>query len=752
MTNQSKTTLELSIKDMLITCKSNISKKLDRNGLTVENADNIIHYVKEEALKSKDCNKRILFEMIKDFIESVTLDHYIASGVLEKHTHLIEKQISDSKIVPIKNQDVITNYHNNNRLGIKRETVYSEIQKCKSYNVIVLHGPKHSGKSAFLEWFINNPQINGQSFNVRFMYRGTDFQNSSILADIIRHFTREYTGSITVSEMENNLKKHFDIHNKILIIVDDVDIIELESFRIFFESFSRIKGNVTFLLTCQQEESDKIGILKCYNFNPTVIKMWPTVNISEWQNIVNQLAINDPTINNIIDADTSLAEWIFDFAPDKELTVLQQILYYFQKRIEAGVAINSIKKGINAQTLFDISETEKIYNGVTNDAKSILIAFTLVDFPMTISMISKLTSIPQPHNDGGPLEGSALDKALYEIKCQFLLYKRKEIDDVSYFTTSREMKEYLSTKLNSPTSTAFGKHIISAFAKYCIKETEPLNMCFDKLDLLKTLDVENSPDDININVIKNLLSLCESHELYEDFYELSFNTRYYFFKRHQSGSGRKSIHYRRAIAGRKLNQPQYEFEALLYFCNICSKTKEYDYVDDAFDRLIELCNSASIPYDLKCKYQYVLGLYHFSHDDFENANKHFEESIRMTDAYYRLDYIRNNKSLYYDYLTAKRWDCDCLSRLAENGNVEVNKIIEKIELLLDEVENGSEYLNFTTAVAHAKLIRGRIYKLIPEMRNKLHSVIEQLHKYEFTIKNDIYYRTQYESILASLNQ
>ena len=147
VTNQSKTTLELSIKDMLITCKSNISKKLDRNGLTVENADNIIHYVKEEALKSKDCNKRILFEMIKDFIESVTLDHYIASGVLEKHTHLIEKQISDSKIVPIKNQDVITNYHNNNRLGIKRETVYSEIQKCKSYNVIVLHGPKHSGKS-----------------------------------------------------------------------------------------------------------------------------------------------------------------------------------------------------------------------------------------------------------------------------------------------------------------------------------------------------------------------------------------------------------------------------------------------------------------------------------------------------------------------------------------------------------------------------------------------------------------------------
>lgn len=114
VTNQSKTTLELSIKDMLITCKSNISKKLDRNGLTVENADNIIHYVKEEALKSKDCNKRILFEMIKDFIESVTLDHYIASGVLEKHTHLIEKQISDSKIVPIKNQDVITNYHNNN--------------------------------------------------------------------------------------------------------------------------------------------------------------------------------------------------------------------------------------------------------------------------------------------------------------------------------------------------------------------------------------------------------------------------------------------------------------------------------------------------------------------------------------------------------------------------------------------------------------------------------------------------------------
>lgn len=48
VTNQTKTTMELSIKDKLTTCKSNIPKKLDRNGLTVEDADNIIHYVQVE--------------------------------------------------------------------------------------------------------------------------------------------------------------------------------------------------------------------------------------------------------------------------------------------------------------------------------------------------------------------------------------------------------------------------------------------------------------------------------------------------------------------------------------------------------------------------------------------------------------------------------------------------------------------------------------------------------------------------------
>ena len=755
ITEMRKTILEEKIAPLLETSSSvqNISKKLGKNSLTIVDCQNIVSYLKSTALKSTDCNKRILYEMIKEFIESVTSDSDIVNALLKKHSDLVEKQIPDP-IAYSQRPNVITNCSTNDRLGIKRAKVYSDVQKHETCgrDVIFLRGDEHCGKSAFLKWIINNPQINNRCFNARFMYSGTDFEISTILANILFCFTNENTGSSSLADMENKLKLCFRNHENILIIVDDIDDVDLESFNCFFSSFSRIKNNetfhVTFLLTCQHPVKDKIDILKKHNFDPTTIKMQSMVNETEWQDFVKQLTINEPNINDIIEEDKSLIPWIFEFSPTKELTVLQQVLYYFLKRKSAGATIASIKKVLSEtedRTLFDINETEKAFNSLSPDVQRILIAFSLVNFPTTISVIGKLTSIPRVYDDGAPEENSRLDIAFDEIERQMLLMKREK-NNQYYCTISYRMKEYLRKRITS--SVSFCTDIISSFAQHCIQETKKLDMCYYDLDLLKTLDSDNSPEDINIDVINELLNLCEQCELWEEFYQLSRNTRYYYFNRHRSGCGFKSIHYRRSCAGRKMHSPQNEFEALLYFCNVCSKTKEYEYVDTAFERLSKLCCDETISNDLKCKYYYVLGLYCFSKDELFEAKQHFEDCIQMMDDYYRLDVMKKDRNLYYDYLTAKRWESDCLCRLAEKGKVSANEVIETIKLLLDEVENESQKIRFTRAVVHAKLIRGRIYKLIPEMQRDLESVIEQLREYESIITNDGYYITQYESILA----
>lgn len=749
------------LKDKLHCNKDTIKRKVEETRFTEDELLNIIIYFKETATSFESCNKVVLYELLKDFIESVVKNSNVVEGYMKEVCDLVSAHASSSGSL-VKIPKIITNYHFNNRLGIKREYVCSKIQKHELYDVFILRGIRHSGKSAFLEWFINNPQINDRCFNVRFMYNGTDFETSAILADIISRFTDKDTGSSTLTEMEGDIKKYFGEYENVLIIVDDVDEVDMESLERFFESFSKIKNStlcrVTFLLTCQTAVSNITSILQQKGFLSTVINMPQEINADEWNNFVNQLAMNEPKIKDIIEEDAVLVQWIFDAAPEKELTVLQQILYYFLKRIKAGATINLIKIGLKElieaddRTLFDVSEAENIFNGMTKDAQTILIAFTLVDFSTTISVIYKLTHIHGLFIDGAPLEDSALDHAIDEIQCQLLLHERPQKNDDRYFTISYYMKEYLNRRITSLLN--FGTEVVSAFADYCIETTKPLDMCFDNLELLNALDVENSPEDINIDVIKKLLSLCELHELWEKFYHLSRNTRYYFFKRRKSLSGRKSIHYRRAIAGKKMNDPQNEFEALLYFCNICSKTKEYDASDDALERLAKLYDDheTSISYDLKCKYHYVLGLFRFSKDDFEGAKPNFQKCIEMMDECYHLTRIKKDKNLYYDYLTAKRWYCDCICRLAENGSAAACAVIDMMEQLLDEVEKGSQEINFVRAVTHAKLIRGRIYKLLPEKHDKLLAIIEQLHEYEMTINNDKYYQTQYDSILAFLNQ
>ena len=88
---------------------------------------------------------------------------------------------------------------------------------------------------------------------------------------------------------------------------------------------------------------------------------------------------------------------------------------------------------------------------------------------------------------------------------------------------------------------------------------------------------------------------------------------------------------------------------------------------------------------MRCKYFYVKGLYYFSQNNFKEANVMFDTYLDMIVQDETFEILHNNKNVYYDYLTTKRWKSDCLCCLTENGAVSPNKYFDEIETLAQEV-------------------------------------------------------------------
>ena len=440
-------------------------------------------------------------------------------------------------------------------------------------------------------------------------------------------------------------------------------------------------------MTSNKKEREKIKILEHYSLSFGCVQMPFTLEYNEWENLAMSMAESNQDVRHAIDIDKSLIKWIYEIK-STEPSTLQKMLIHVSRRIQSGgdptlIKMNYLKK--DSTLIFDGRKTEEIFCGLSENAQKVLVTPSLFTYPLTIREIYELTHIPSlDEYDDGPADNSELNSTIEECKDYLLLNVQwNQEKQKNFCIIAFDMKEFINKKITSKDN--FFNNIVLSWAQYCISQTQDLDMCFDNFDLLNKLDSNSSTDSLNITIIQKVLHLCEKRQLWEVFYKLSLNTRYYFYNRGISGSGKNSIHYRRALAAKKICKPECEYEALLYFCNICSKTKELEGIEEAFNRLEELHTNHNIPITMRCKYFYVKGLYYFSQNNFKEANVMFDTYLDMIVQDETFEILHNNKNVYYDYLTTKRWKSDCLCCLTENGAVSPNKYFDEIETLAQEV-------------------------------------------------------------------
>lgn len=385
---------------------------------------------------------------------------------------------------------------------------------------------------------------------------------------------------------------------------------------------------------------------------------------------------------------------------------------------------------------------KKTIKDLPDNCVRLLITMSLFATPVcaeTLSMIAGMDGI-MPHR--GVKEESDLHKSI--LRCHNLyLIERHIKGEEMYFYLPAMLYPILENVVQN--NSAKYQEIINRWVAHYVDFASEIGFCFDDFDQLTRLDGDGRIREID-NVIR-VLKYCQLNEHWEEYYKISENTKYYFYTRGISGEGRKSVHYIRALAARKLGNYADEFDSLMYHCNVMCKTHSYYDIDNCFHRLEELVQIASnIPERNLMKFQYLKGLHKYSIGQYEEAILFFEIYESKAKEIFGSDSeLKNDRMLTHDYLACLRWHAECIvSTIIKRGKLDVSdSVLGQINRLLDDAIRMSEPIKFDRAIVHSLLLKVKISLALRNDVEAGHELLLKLQKYESVIKNDAVYRKLY---------
>lgn len=391
---------------------------------------------------------------------------------------------------------------------------------------------------------------------------------------------------------------------------------------------------------------------------------------------------------------------------------------------------------------------EKTINALTENCVILLITLSLFETPVSARLIQLVSNLDGVEEDGSVKIGSDLEKSILRCHNLFMIERYRK-NDVFYFFLPAILKPILNQVLIDRVDDF--QSLIDRWIDYYRRYSAEIGFCFDDFNRLEKLD-----SDSNVREIENIicvLNFCETTGRWEDFYEISENTKYYFYTRGISGEGSDSVHYKRACAARRLGRSINEFNSLLYHCNVMCKAKVWNGLDECFSRMDELLAAdVEISDRDRMKYKYLKALHEYSIGQYESALasfKRYEKEIK--EKMNGVEEAQWDKILLHDYIACLRWHCECILALSPAIHREGRSedAVMQMNGLLDEAMRLSERVNFERSIVHSLLLKLRISREFKGSLGQVNSLLAALDNYQSVIKNDAVYSKQYNQYRQS---
>jgi len=473
------------------------------------------------------------------------------------------------------------------------------------------------------------------------------------------------------------------------------------------------------------------------------------LNMEQWKKFANELRNAHLDIKTALESHEDLTQFVFTLCEGNPYA-MAHLLATISSKIVLGENYDTIKSDY---MICDIDKSShdcilmKSFSSLSDNDKYLLIALTLFAVPATITEINKVSGLHGTDEKGDLIKDSFLANSIKNCYDQILIeYVRTKM--AKRYSLPPLLRPILQGELKNNSQYS---EIIENWICYYKEFAGQIGFCFDDFGRLEQLDYD--PSAKQIENLKAVLDFCHKNKRWDDFYEISENTKYFFYTRGISGIGKDSIHYKRANVARVLGNGVNEFNSLLYHCNVSCKVKEWDDIEECFKRLDELKSSISGINSLDLmKYIYIRALYYYNKDDYLNAKVHFEKyELKMKDLLSKktLNTI-DTKQAQHDYIACLRWHSACLYHLAILNHSCSNSHADKIVKKLDDAIKKAEKINFKRAIVHSMILKAQVFLDI--MRNKDSALLEfnSLEQYKSVIDNDVMYKVEYNQLKSCL--
>lgn len=666
--------------------------KQKRSNILSELVNKIKEAINKNKIKGEKSSKIFIYSRLADytFYSEVSIRKFL-TGILPKDiSSFIEGIIAYSKYVGIEEeylQEFAKAY-----VSAANAIIISQDSKIKTRNNLIPQDLTSIIRPKKLTEFLDNFLKDDVNISYIYGYSLTG-KTKSVMAYISDVINRNVYENIMWQELKEENQKEY-IYNLILNFTtsnkENVDREIKEEVCINFLKNSKsiivldfdqceIKKDVLSLLK-EIAKYTKIIIISSNPFNKYekelefYTRSFSTNNFIEKQEFEKMLRLNNLG-NIVLDNKPELIEKLYILSggfPFVATYILKQII----EENQMGVPLNeAIEKHSNYETneYGELASKiiEKSWNGLSNLAKQIIITCSKFKYSVSSKLVAYICNIEVTNPKWREALKELYDKDLITsiilnnprfdvnnmIKVLVLIYSKEEYDE---------------------------KNFVSKISEYYVELSKNIGECYNDLDKLKILD-----DIDEWNIVLQVLDYLESSKKYKEYISIVRELKYYIYVRGMWKLGDESLHLKRSLLAKEINNKTEELEGLCDYINICSKSKNKQEAEKYLEVAKKIVdeNYDNIDKRVICLYFHVQALY------LNNCLGDYKKAY---------DIWVNNREKYFDYVNEYRklvnrlWEDRCYLKIEKNIDKVCDRLIESL--------NNVKEKNFTRCIVDYELL------------------------------------------------